>query len=343
VKTVHATFVQVILYHEPDMPQEEAETFATEEFFTLIYGFVNTIYYAHQQQIATEEAKIKKEKQEAAMQNLKEKKQANAAIMKNTGPGMTTINEESLIETKSSPPASPRPRGGSGGSGGGIPRTLSQEKIGGIPRTLSQEKIEKDKGSGILDLVRKKSEKPDTVSSLPSADSQSSQQQPPAKKRGPLGNLVKHMRTGSKATSDLNPGPSISPTTATTIATTTLAPSSLTPSNPSSNDSSRSKKPSPLSLPEQNTSSSSTLSPRSPGTTFSSSSVSPSSSTSSTNSNLPSPVSPTSPNAKKSDPAKKKKKKKIVWQEHRDPDGDTYYYNIKTGESSWQKPPDFPY
>jgi len=74
VKTVHATFVQVILYHEPDMPQEEAETFATEEFFTLIYGFVNTIYYAHQQQIATEEAKIKKEKQEAAMQNLKEKK-----------------------------------------------------------------------------------------------------------------------------------------------------------------------------------------------------------------------------------------------------------------------------
>jgi len=245
--------------------------------------------------------------------------------MKNTGPGMTTINEESLIETKSSPPASPRPRGGSGGSGGGIPRTLSQEKIGGIPRTLSQEKIEKDKASGILDLVRRKTD------NVPSTDSQ----QHPAKKRGPLGNLVKHIRTGSKATSDLNPGPSISPTST----TSTLASPGLIPS---SNDSSRSKKPTPLSLPEQNTSSSGTLSPKSPGTTFSSSNVSPSSITTSTNSNN-SPVSPTSPNAKKSDPSKKKKKKKVVWQEHKDPDGDTYYYNIKTGESSWQKPPDFPY
>jgi len=244
--------------------------------------------------------------------------------MKNTGPGMTTINEESLIETKSSPPASPRPRGGSGGSGGGIPRTLSQEKIGGIPRTLSQEKIEKDKASGILDLVRRKTD------NVPSTDSQ----QHPAKKRGPLGNLVKHIRTGSKATSDLNPGPSISPTST----TSTLASPGLIPSN----DSSRSKKPTPLSLPEQNTSSSGTLSPKSPGTTFSSSNVSPSSITTSTNSNN-SPVSPTSPNAKKSDPSKKKKKKKVVWQEHKDPDGDTYYYNIKTGESSWQKPPDFPY
>jgi len=145
-------------------------------------------------------------------------------MLKNTGPGMTTINEESLIETKSSPPASPRPRGGSGGSGSG--------SGGGIPRTLSQEKIEKDKPSGFLDLVRKKTDP------VPSTDS--SQQQHPAKKRGPLGNLVKHMRTGSKATSDLNPGPSISPTSTTT--TTTLAPPSLTPLNPSSNDSSRSKK-----------------------------------------------------------------------------------------------------
>jgi hypothetical protein len=38
------------------------------------------------------------------------------------------------------------------------------------------------------------------------------------------------------------------------------------------------------------------------------------------------------------------KKKKKVWQKHIDPDsGDAYFYNTKTGASTWEQPPNYPY
>eukprot|EP00456_Euglypha_rotunda_P077869 TRINITY_DN7395_c0_g1_i1.p1 TRINITY_DN7395_c0_g1~~TRINITY_DN7395_c0_g1_i1.p1 ORF type:complete len:254 (+),score=34.03 TRINITY_DN7395_c0_g1_i1:78-839(+) len=65
-----------------------------------------------------------------------------------------------------------------------------------------------------------------------------------------------------------------------------------------------------------------------------------------------SPGSPGSPGISPSTPppapppasGKSKRKKKPLWQAHKDPDsGDTYFYNTKTGESVWEKPPSFPY